>query len=161
MHVTFKTAYLYHPWRFNSSACDAVSLREKLPTFQRTAFSSILRARQSTEDEGTMILWKVNSYLPSGTASNIEDLNLEHHNREDLHSCTLSSLFIWYCTNKLSTLRLVSITNLMHNSFILSALNRCTVRPLTDSDDTRCCNNTIWPPEDEHSIARNMSGIIM
>jgi hypothetical protein len=24
-----------------------------------------------------------------------------------------------------------------------SALNRCTVRPLTESDDTRCCNNTI------------------
>ena len=29
------------------------------------------------------------------------------------------------------------------------------------SDDTRCCNNTIWPSEDEHSTARNMSRIIM
>ena len=29
------------------------------------------------------------------------------------------------------------------------------------SDDTGCCNNTICPPEDEHSIARNMSRIIM
>ena len=30
-----------------------------------------------------------------------------------------------------------------------------------ESDDTRCCNNTICPPEDEHSTARNMSRIIM
>jgi len=29
------------------------------------------------------------------------------------------------------------------------------------SDDTRCCNNTICPPEDEHSTARNMLRIIM
>ena len=42
-----------------------------------------------------------------------------------------------------------------------SALNRHTVRPFTESDDTRCCNNTIWPPEDEHGSARNMSRIIM
>jgi len=28
------------------------------------------------------------------------------------------------------------------------------------SDDTRCCNNIICPPEDEHSTARNMSRII-
>jgi len=35
------------------------------------------------------------------------------------------------------------------------------VRPFTESDDTRCCNNTICPPEDEHSTARNMSRIIM
>ena len=30
------------------------------------------------------------------------------------------------------------------------------VSSLTDSDDTRCCINTIWPPEDEQDIARNM-----
>jgi len=27
--------------------------------------------------------------------------------------------------------------------------------------DTRCCNNTIWPPEGEDSTAQNMSRIIM
>jgi len=32
----------------------------------------------------------------------------------------------------------------------------CTGRSLTDSDDTRCCINTILPPEDEQDIARNM-----
>ena len=42
-----------------------------------------------------------------------------------------------------------------------SAFNRHTVRPFTESDDTRCCYNTICPPEDEHSTARNMLRIIM
>ena len=36
-----------------------------------------------------------------------------------------------------------------------------TVRPFTKSDDTRGCNNTICPPEDEHSTARNMLRIIL
>jgi len=37
---------------------------------------------------------------------------------------------------------------------------RHTVRPFTESDGTRWCNNTICPPEDEHSTARNMLRII-
>ena len=46
-------------------------------------------------------------------------------------------------------------------SGLQSALNRHTVRLFTDSDDTRGCNNTICPPEDEQGTARNMLGIIM
>ena len=46
-------------------------------------------------------------------------------------------------------------------SGLQSALNRHTVRPFTESDDTRGCNNTICPPEDEEGTARNMSRIIM
>jgi len=42
-----------------------------------------------------------------------------------------------------------------------AALNRRTVRPFTETVYTRCCNNTICPPEDAHSTARNMSRIIM
>jgi len=42
-----------------------------------------------------------------------------------------------------------------------SALNRHTVRLFTESEDTRCCNNTICPPEDEQGTARNMSRIVM
>ena len=42
-----------------------------------------------------------------------------------------------------------------------SALNRHTVRPFTQSYDTRGCNNTICPPEDEQGTARNMLRIIM
>jgi hypothetical protein len=34
-------------------------------------------------------------------------------------------------------------------------------KPFTESDDTRCCDNTICPPEDEHINARNMSRIVM
>jgi len=46
-------------------------------------------------------------------------------------------------------------------STVTSALNRRTVRPFTECDDTRCCNNTVCPPEDEHNTARNMLRIIM
>jgi hypothetical protein len=42
-----------------------------------------------------------------------------------------------------------------------SALNRCTVQPFTESDVTRCCENTIGPPEDGHVTARNMSRIVV
>jgi len=31
----------------------------------------------------------------------------------------------------------------------------------TESDDTRCCDNTNYPPEDGHVNARNMSRIVM
>jgi hypothetical protein len=36
------------------------------------------------------------------------------------------------------------------------SLNLCTNWSFTESDDTRCCINTIWPPDDEHNAARNM-----
>ena len=42
-----------------------------------------------------------------------------------------------------------------------SALIRQTVLYCTESNGTRCCDNTICPPEDEHVNARNMSRIIM
>jgi hypothetical protein len=35
------------------------------------------------------------------------------------------------------------------------------VQPFTESDDTRCCDKTICPPEDGHVDARNMSGIVI
>ena len=38
---------------------------------------------------------------------------------------------------------------------------RRTVQPFTESDDTRCCDNTICPPEDGHVDARNISSILM
>ena len=56
---------------------------------------------------------------------------------------------------------LVSSYNMQVESGLQSALNRHTVRPFTESDDARCCNNTICPPEDEHSTAGNMLRIIM
>jgi hypothetical protein len=56
---------------------------------------------------------------------------------------------------------IVTVCKGLYSALVESTLNRCTVRPITESDDTRCCNNTILPPEDEHSIAQNMSRIIM
>ena len=38
---------------------------------------------------------------------------------------------------------------------------RHTVQPFTETGDTRCCDNTICPPEDGHVDARNMSRIVM
>ena len=46
-------------------------------------------------------------------------------------------------------------------SGLQSALNRHTVRPFTESDNTRRCNNTICPPEDEQGTAQNMLRIMM
>ena len=42
-----------------------------------------------------------------------------------------------------------------------SALIRHTVQPFLESDDSRCCDNTICPPEDGHVDARNMSRIVV
>jgi hypothetical protein len=42
-----------------------------------------------------------------------------------------------------------------------STLIRHTVQPFTESDDTRCCDNTICPPEDGRVNARNISRIVM
>jgi len=42
-----------------------------------------------------------------------------------------------------------------------SAVIRHTVQPFTEGDDTRCCDNTICPPEDGHVNARNISRIVM
>ena len=40
-------------------------------------------------------------------------------------------------------------------------IKKNTVQPFTESDDTRCCDNTICPPENGHVDARNMSRIVM
>jgi hypothetical protein len=42
-----------------------------------------------------------------------------------------------------------------------SALIRHTVLYCTESDNTRCCDNIICPPEDGHVNARNMLRIVM
>ena len=45
--------------------------------------------------------------------------------------------------------------------YVQSAFNRHSVQLFTESDDTICCDNTIYPPEDGCGSARNMSRIIM
>jgi len=68
------------------------------------------------------------------------------------------------------------MTNLIHTCFILQyvhydplyaqverklqfSINLCTGRPLTESDDTRCCINTIQPPDDEHMMLKTRRGL--
>ena len=46
-------------------------------------------------------------------------------------------------------------------SGLQSALNQCIVQTFTESEDKRCCVNTVFPPEDGHVDARNMSRIIV
>jgi len=46
-------------------------------------------------------------------------------------------------------------------SGLQSAINRHTVRLFTESVDTRGCNNTTCPPEDEQGTARNMLRIVV
>ena len=41
-----------------------------------------------------------------------------------------------------------------------SAHIRHTLQLFTESNDTRCCDNIICPPEDGHVNARNMSRIV-
>ena len=41
------------------------------------------------------------------------------------------------------------------------SLNLCTGGPLTESDDTRCCINTIWPPDNEHDVPRNVQRTVI
>ena len=79
-----------------------------------------------------------------------------HYNPQHVSS---STLHIFRRTNCIITAS--GIVTLCKRPYSMSALNRHTVRPFTESDDTRCCNNTICPPEDEHSTARNMLRIIM
>ena len=49
--------------------------------------------------------------------------------------------------------------NCIHTAYGIVAPNRCTVQPFAESDDNICCVNTIFPPEDGHVNARNMSRI--
>jgi len=41
------------------------------------------------------------------------------------------------------------------------SVNSRTVCRFREGEDTRCCNNTICPPEDEQGTVRNMLRIIM
>ena len=49
----------------------------------------------------------------------------------------------------------------LHSTLVESGLDQCTVQTFTESEDIRCCVNTIISPEDGHVNARNMSRIIV
>ena len=72
-----------------------------------------------------------------------------------------STLFILRRTNCITTASgIVTLCkqpySMQVESALQSALNLHTVRLFTEGDDTRCCGDTIGPPEDEQRAARNM-----
>ena len=85
---------------------------------------------------------------------------MSHYNPRHVSS---STMLIFRRTNCITAASgIVTLCKRLHSKWVeSSALNPCTVQPFTESDDTRCCSDTICPPEDEHSTAWNMSRIIM
>ena len=53
------------------------------------------------------------------------------------------------------------IITLCKRLHIMADESKVCSQPFTESDDTRCCDNTICPPEDGHVNARNMSRIVI
>ena len=76
-----------------------------------------------------------------------------------LQSSLLSSGILYSCLQR------VTIPDSVIIQFVLLKMDilmlRHTVQPFTESDDTRCCDNTICPHEDGHVDARNISRIVM
>ena len=81
---------------------------------------------------------------------NISNINMPIFRRKNC-SHTTSGIFA-LCKRLHSTLV---------ESGLQSALNQCTVQYCTESEVTRCYVTTIFPPEDGHVNARNMSRIIV
>ena len=86
-----------------------------------------------------------------------------HYNPRHVSSINMS---IFRKTNCIITASgIITLCKRLHSmpdeSRLHSALIWHIVQPFTESDDTRCCDNTICPPEDEHVDARNMSRIVM
>jgi len=88
-----------------------------------------------------------------------------HYNPEHVSSSTLLILRRTNCITRITASGIVTLCKRPYRmpveSGLQSDLNRHTVRPFTESDDTIVCNNTICPPEDEQGNALNMLRIIM
>jgi len=85
-------------------------------------------------------------------------IRMLHYNPQHVSS---STLLIFKKTNCIITASgIVTLCKQPYSTQVESEL-RHTVRLFTESDDTRGCNNTICPPEDEQGTARNMLRIIM
>ena len=82
-----------------------------------------------------------------------------HYNPQHVSS---STLLVFRRTNCIITASgIVTLCKQPYSMPVESGLRSALNRPFTESDDTRGCNNTICPPEDEQGTARNMLRIIM
>jgi len=90
-----------------------------------------------------------------------------HHNIDLFHLPTLMhNSFIHYqyvCYITILDIFRASTCPSSGGQIVLSQhlVSSLSVQYSTESDDTRCCDNTICPPEDGHIDARNMSRIVM
>ena len=88
---------------------------------------------------------------------------LLHYHPRHVSSINMPIFRRIYCIH--TTFGTFALCNRLHStpveSGLQSALNQCTVQTITESEDTRCCVNIIFPPEDGHVNARNMSRIIV
>ena len=98
--------------------------------------------------------------------------NFEVKNGRETHILSLYAFILWSGTDfYVSVAENINITykyeswnyRQMQNTVIsnIGCLNQCTVQTFTESEDIRCCVNTIFPPENGHVNARNMSRIIV
>jgi len=60
------------------------------------------------------------------------------------------------CISTASGIVTLSVGNCSDHRLGKGSHNLRTAQSPKESDDTRCCTNTICPPEDEHNSARNM-----
>ena len=68
----------------------------------------------------------------------------------------LQSFYVFRATSRSSSGgQIVLIQHLVSSLSVSCRPVLCTGRQLTESDDTRCCINTICPPDDDRDVARN------
>ena len=82
-----------------------------------------------------------------------------HYNPQHVLSCTLLIIRRTNCI--ITASGIVTLCKRPYSMPVESGLQSALYRLFTESDDTRGCNNTICPPEDEQGTARNMLRIIM
>ena len=129
-------------------------------------------------DLGVIRIWKYIIWCFSDRASQYRLFSSYQLNAHFLYSITIymlhynpqhvssSTLLIFRRTNCIITASgIVTVCKQPYSmpveSRLQSALNRHPVRLFTESNDTRGCNNTICPPEDEQGTARNMLRVVM
>jgi len=90
-------------------------------------------------------------------------IHMSHYNPQHVSSSTLLIFRMANCIITASGIVTVfkQPYSMPVESGLQSALNRLTARLFPESDDTRGCNNTVCPPEDEQGTARNMLRIVM
>ena len=89
-----------------------------------------------------------------------------HHRIELFHQptlmhnflCSLTICLLHYYPQHVSSINMPIFS--IHTN-VCPVHNQCTGQTFIESEDNRCCVNTIFPPEDWYVNARNMSRIIV